>query len=26
MPEGYLRIVNGKGGKQHTSILPMPVL
>ena len=25
-PGGYLHIVNGKGGKQRTSILPTPVL
>ena len=25
-PGGYLHIVNGKGGKQRTSILPKPVL
>ena len=25
-PGGYLHVVNGKGGKQRTSILPKPVL
>ncbi len=25
-PGGYLHVVNGKGGKQRTSILPTPVL